>query len=76
MNRLIDIHTDGLIDRNECEPRLERARRRHAGLESKLESLRSQTQEQTALREALDCVDSFSEVVSANLDQADWATRR
>lgn len=70
------IHTDGLIDRNEFEPRLERARRRHAELESKLESLRSQTQEQTALREALDCVDSFSEVVSANLDQADWATRR
>jgi site-specific DNA recombinase len=76
MNRLIDIHTDGLIDRNEFEPRLERARRRHAELESTLDSLRSQTQEQTALREALACVDSFSEVVSANLDQADWATRR
>jgi site-specific DNA recombinase len=76
MNRLIDIHTDGLIDRNEFEPRLERARRRHAELESKLESLRSRTQEQTALREALACVDRFSEVVSANLDQADWTTRR
>jgi site-specific DNA recombinase len=76
MNRLIDIHTDGLIDRNEFEPRLERARRRHAELESKLESLHSQTQQRTALREALACVDSFSSAVSANLDQADWATRR
>jgi site-specific DNA recombinase len=76
MNRLIDIHTDGLIDRDEFEPRLERARRRHAELESKLGSLRSQTQEQTALREALACVDSFSEAVRANLDQADWTTRR
>ena len=76
LNRLIDIHTDGLIDRDEFEPRLERARRRHAELASKLESLRSQTQEQAALREALACVDSFSEVVSANLDQADWTMRR
>ncbi len=76
MNRLIDIHADGLIDRNEFEPRLEHARRRHAELALKLESLRSQTQEQAALHAALACVDSFSDAVSANLDQADWTTRR
>lgn len=76
MNRLIDVHTDGLIDRDEFEPRLERARRRDAELKSKLESLRSQTREQTALREALACLDRFSEIVSTNLDQADWTTRR
>lgn len=76
INRLIDIHADGLIDRDEFEPRLARARRRHADLQSKLESLRPQTQEQTALREALACVDSFSATVSENLGQADWATRR
>ena len=76
MNRLIDIHTDGLIDRDEFEPRIERARKRHAELESKRESLLIQSREQTALREALACVDSFSETVSVNLDQADWTTRR
>lgn len=52
LNRLIDIHTDGLIDRDEFEPRLERARPRRAELESRLEALRSQTQQQAALREA------------------------
>ena len=76
MNRLIDVHADGLIDRDEFQPRLERARRRHAELLAKLDALRLQTREKTALREALACVESFSEVVSANLDQADWATRR
>ena len=65
MNRLIDIHADGLIDRNEFGPRLERARRRHGELQSQLDALRTQTREQTALREALACVDSFSEAVSA-----------
>jgi site-specific DNA recombinase len=74
--RLIDIHADGLIDRDEFEPRLARVRLRITDVESKLESLRSQSREQTALREALACVDSFSEAVSANLAQADWNTRR
>lgn len=74
--RLIDIHADGLIDRGEFEPRLARVRQRITDLESKLESLRSQSCEQTALREALACVDSFSEAVSANLAQANWDTRR
>ena len=76
LQRLIDIHTDGLIDRKEFEPRLTRARQRLAEVESKLESLASQSREQTALREALACVDSFSKTVSANLSQADWSTRR
>jgi site-specific DNA recombinase len=76
MNRLIDIHTDGLIDRDEFEPRIERARKRHAELSSKFESLVTQSRDQTAIREALACIDSFSEAVCANLDQADWNTRR
>ena len=76
MNRLIDIHTDGLIDRDEFEPRMERARKRHAALSSKYESLVMQTRDQTAIREAMHCIDSFSEAVCVNLDQADWTTRR
>jgi site-specific DNA recombinase len=76
VNRLIDIHADGLIDRDEFELRIARARGRHADLESKLESLVAQSREQTALREALTCVDGFCQTVSENLDQADWTTRR
>ncbi len=76
VNRLIDIHADGLIERRELEPRLAQARKRHAELELQLELLRSQSREQTTLREALACVDKFSAAVSTNLDQADWSTRR
>lgn len=76
MNRLIDIHTDGLIDRDEFEPRMERARKRHAELSSKFESLVTQSRDQSATREALACIDSLSEAVCANLDQAPWNTRR
>ena len=76
LNRLIDIHTDGLIDRAEFEPRLSRARKRCDELSAKLQSLRTQTRDQTALRDALACLDRFSETVSASLGQADWSVRR
>jgi site-specific DNA recombinase len=76
LNRLIDIHADGLIDRVEFEPRLSRARKRCEELALKLESFRTQTREQTAMREALACVDRFSETVRTSLDQADWSARR
>ncbi|MEO8000037.1 MAG: zinc ribbon domain-containing protein, partial [Gemmatimonadaceae bacterium] len=76
VNRLIDIHADGLIERRELEPRLAQARKRHAELDSQLELLRSQSREQTTLREALACVHKFSAAVNTNLDQADWSTRR
>jgi site-specific DNA recombinase len=73
---VIDIHTEGLIDRKEFEPRLARARQRLADVESRLEKLTSQSREQTSLREAMAWVDSFSEAVSTILSQAGWPTRR
>ena len=76
VSRLIDAYADGVLERDEFEPRLERARKRLSALQTKLNTLQSQTREQAALRDALECLDSFSEAISTNLDQADWETRR
>jgi site-specific DNA recombinase len=76
VNRLIDAYADGVVTREEFEPRIERARKRLSDLEAKLDGLQSQTREQAALRKALACLDSFADTIHANLDQADWSTRR
>ncbi len=76
VNRLIDAYADGVVDREEFEPRIERARKRLLDFETKLKALQSRAQEQTVLREALECLDSFSETIHNHLDQADWTTRR
>jgi len=76
VNRLIDAYADGVVTREEFEPRIERARKRLSDLEAKLEGLQSQTREQTALRDALACLDSFADTIQTNLDQTDWNTRR
>jgi site-specific DNA recombinase len=76
VNRLIDVYADGVVGREEFEPRLERARKRLSDLQTKLDAIQSQTREQAVLREALACLDSFSETMTNNLDQADWYTRR
>ena len=76
VNRLIDAYSDGVVTRQEFDPRIERARQRLTHLETQLSELRTETREQATLREALACVDSFSENISSNLDAADWTTKR
>ena len=76
VNRLIDAYADGVVDRKEFEPRIERARKRLSDFEAKLEALQSRTREQAVLLEALECLDRFSETIHNHLDQADWTTRR
>jgi site-specific DNA recombinase len=76
VNRLIDAYTDGVLTRKEFDPRINRARQRLANAESKLAELQTETREQATLREALACLDDFSTTMSANLDGADWTTKR
>jgi len=76
VNRLIDAYADGVVKREEFEPRIERARKRLSDLENQLDALQSQTREQAVWREALACLDNFEGTIHANLDQADWGTRR
>jgi site-specific DNA recombinase len=76
VNRLIDAYTDGVVTRDEFESRIKRARKRLSDLEGKLEALHDRSREKVGLREALACLDSFTETVRANIEQADWSTRR
>ncbi len=76
VNRLIDAYSDGVLTRKEFDPRIERARKRLNDLETQLSDLQTETREQTTLREALACLDSFADSVSSNLDAADWTTKR
>ena len=76
VNRLIDAYADGVIGREEFEPRVDRARKRVSELEAQLAAMQTQTREQASLREALACLDSFSDAIRNNLESADWATRR
>ena len=76
VDRLIDAYSDGVLQRREFEPRLARARDRLTHLQEQLSRSERQSREQSAMREALACLDSFTESVSTNLDSADWSLRR
>lgn len=57
VNRLIDAYADGMVERSEFEPRIARARKRLKEVQEQLDAQQNQTREQTALREALTCLD-------------------
>ncbi|MEZ6127020.1 MAG: hypothetical protein R3C49_28210 [Planctomycetaceae bacterium] len=76
VNRLIDAYADGVLERCEFDPRLQRARTRAAKLKEQLAEQETESREQATLREALACLDEFTASISHNLDSADWTTRR
>jgi site-specific DNA recombinase len=76
VSRLIDAYTEGVLDKREFEPRLEKARERVARLQKELGQLAEQNAEQEQLRQALACVEQFSAQIRGGLEQAEWATRR
>lgn len=76
VDRLIDAYTDGVLDRSEFDPRLARGRSRLSKLQEQFSQWETESREQSVLREALECLDSFTESIESNLATADWAMRR
>lgn len=76
VSRLIDVYTEGVLDKHEFEPRLARARQRVERLRNDLEQLSLQDAQREQLRASLACLDEFAEQIHDGLDQADWMTRR
>ena len=76
VERLIDAYTDGVLERDEFDPRLNRARERVSQLGKQLAEHNNESREQATLREALACLDDFTSSIGSHLDSADWATRR
>ena len=76
VNRLLDAYTDGVLNRTELEPRLQRARDRVAKLQQDRTAVETDSREQATLRAALACLDEFTASIGNHLESADWLLRR
>jgi site-specific DNA recombinase len=74
--RLIDSYTEGLIDKQEFEPRLSRLRQRLTELEAKAQQVQAETTRQAELRLVITRLEELAAKVSDGLAAADWLTRR
>lgn len=76
MARLIDSYAEGLIDKQEFEPRVTRMRERLHHLEDQLQRLKEATEVEEELRLILGRLETFAAKVQAGLHEADFQTRR
>jgi site-specific DNA recombinase len=76
MARLIDLYSDGLLDRAELEPRLQSAKQRLSKLEEETQQEAAELAQHAELRLALTCLQAFAAQVQQGLDEVDWAKRR
>jgi len=74
--RLIDSYADGLIDKQEFEPRVSRMRERMQHLETQLQSLKEEAEVEGELRLILGRLETFAAKVKTGLQDADFSTRR
>ncbi len=74
--RLIDGYQEGLLQKEEFEPRLRAARERLARLEAEAEVIAERREQDQALRLALQGLEEFAERVKAGLSGAGWQERR
>jgi site-specific DNA recombinase len=76
VSRLIDAYQDGLLDKQEWEPRLTRARARLEQLRTEQQRLADIASQQATLRETRAGLEQFTTEIRRGLEQADWNTRR
>ena len=76
LTRLIDSYAEGLIEKEEFEPRTVRLRKRIAVLEEQAKQLMDAKGLQAELRLVIGRLDDFAAQVGEGLDDADWTTRR
>jgi site-specific DNA recombinase len=74
--RLIDAYGEGLVDKEEFEPRVRAFRERLARLEAEARQQRELEAQEHELRLVIGRLQEFAERVKAGLEEADWSTRR
>ena len=74
--RLIDSYADGVIDKEEFEPRVTRMRERLKQLEEQAQQMKDDEGLQRELTLILSHLDAFATRVKDGLQEADWQTRR
>lgn len=76
ISRFIDAYEEGLLSKEEFEPRIRTSKERLSRLESERTQLASQESEQRELRLLVKHFDDFSQQISVGLDKLDWTTKR
>jgi site-specific DNA recombinase len=74
--RLIDSYAEGLIDKQEFEPRVTRMRARLQHLEAQVQHLKVEGEVEEELRLIMGRLETFAAKVHDGLQQADFQTRR
>lgn len=74
--RLIDAYADGLLDKEEFEPRLRGAKERLAQLEAEAKTTAAKEAQEQALQAAIDQLQTFAQKITTGLSEADWELRR
>jgi site-specific DNA recombinase len=74
--RLVDLYSEGLLEKSELEPRLKAAKERLSRLEQEAQAQAAELSEQADLRLALTRLQEFAEQVKEGLEHADWTTCR
>ena len=74
--RLIDSYAEGLIDKQEFEPRVTRLRERMQHLEEQVQCLKEASEVEEELRLIVSRLETFAARVQDGLQQADFQTRR
>ncbi len=76
ISRLIDAYGEGIISKEEFEPRLRGAREHLTRLQADLESQNRQESEVQEMRLVIGHLETFAQKMQAGLENADWSTRR
>jgi site-specific DNA recombinase len=76
MSRLIDAYADGLVTKDEFEPRMRTAQIRLARLESQSVETAQRESQRAELKHAIGQLNDFAEQLRNGLDHADWTSRQ
>jgi site-specific DNA recombinase len=74
--RLVDAYEDGLLDRDEFEPRLQRAKQRLASLQGQAQAQSDQESQQKELQLIVGRFEEFAQRVQGKLHAGEWPLRR
>jgi site-specific DNA recombinase len=76
ITRLIDSYAEGLIDKDEFEPRVTRMRERLKQIEEQAQQIKDDASLERELKLILGRLDDFASRVKTGLDEANWSARR
>ena len=76
IERLIDCYEDGLIEKDEFEPRIKKAKDRIKRLEKDFDEQSRINEERKSLKLVITKLKDFVDIVESKLDNIDWLTKR